>query len=471
MSNLSDLYISQSYYGVVNLVDSTKPFVSQSTAIIQFQDGIGESLGISVTDVKDFIIDNNLYVSGAISSSTIDGIGNVTQFSQSVDSRLDQLEVDSASQDSRLDNLELYTASQDLINQGYNTFTQSYYVEFSNYSASVSGAQYIQDQRLDSIESFTASLVSDFVTEVEYSASIAVVSGSLLETASFDNGTRNLTFTKGDSSTFSVNIPDATGSIIPPGTVSGSAQLTGSFVTLDTIQTISGRKVFSPSPDGSVGIAMSNATRLTFGSVGTNRISSPDSNRLDLETINSGPVGGSPNTINLISGVSGSVSGDGSIINIETRGLQVGQSVNVRTPDFKVFGDTTLSGSFDVIGTSTFDGTSTFSGSVNGEVINLSVVSSTASMDLDLGNFFKLSLPTGSNTNITATNLKPGMTITLEITQDSVSTGTATFDTNKFSFPRLNQPIITPQTSAKDVATFVSFDSNKLNGVLTNDLI
>ena len=136
MSNLSDLYISQSYYGVVNLVDSTKPFVSQSTTTIQFQDGIGESLGISVTDVKDFIIDNNLYVSGAISSSIIEGIGNVTQFSQSVDSRLDQLETDTGSQDQRLDNLELFTASQDLINQGYNTFTQSYYVDFSNYSSS-----------------------------------------------------------------------------------------------------------------------------------------------------------------------------------------------------------------------------------------------------------------------------------------------------------------------------------------------
>ena len=44
-------------------------------------------------------------------------------------------------------------------------------------------------------------------------------SSSLLVTASFDNGTRDLTFTKGDASTFAVNIPDASGSTLPPGGV------------------------------------------------------------------------------------------------------------------------------------------------------------------------------------------------------------------------------------------------------------
>ena len=47
------------------------------------------------------------------------------------------------------------------------------------------------------------------------------VTASSLITASFDNGTRNLTFTKGDASTFNVNIPD----------VSGSTINTGSFAT------------------------------------------------------------------------------------------------------------------------------------------------------------------------------------------------------------------------------------------------
>jgi hypothetical protein len=53
----------------------------------------------------------------------------------------------------------------------------------------------------------------------------SVSTGSLLTTASFDNNSRNLTFTKGDSTQFSVNIPDVSGSILPSGVVSGSSQI------------------------------------------------------------------------------------------------------------------------------------------------------------------------------------------------------------------------------------------------------
>jgi hypothetical protein len=58
-----------------------------------------------------------------------------------------------------------------------------------------------------------------------------LATGSLLTTASFDNGTRNLTFTKGDASTFNVNIPDASGSILPAGTISGSSQVDYPFIS------------------------------------------------------------------------------------------------------------------------------------------------------------------------------------------------------------------------------------------------
>jgi hypothetical protein len=64
------------------------------------------------------------------------------------------------------------------------------------------------------------------------SGSVAVDTGSLLTTASFDNGTRNLTFTKGDASTFAVNIPDVSGS-------TGNFATTGSN-SFNGNQTISG---------------------------------------------------------------------------------------------------------------------------------------------------------------------------------------------------------------------------------------
>ena len=55
------------------------------------------------------------------------------------------------------------------------------------------------------------------------------ITGSSVITASFDTNTRNLTFTKGNSTQFSVNIPDVSGSSLPAGVVSGSSQLTSSF--------------------------------------------------------------------------------------------------------------------------------------------------------------------------------------------------------------------------------------------------
>jgi hypothetical protein len=63
--------------------------------------------------------------------------------------------------------------------------------------------------------------------------------GSLLTTASFDNGTRNLTFTKGDASTFAVNIPDVSGSVLPSGVVSGSSQI----ILQDTTGNLSGSRI------------------------------------------------------------------------------------------------------------------------------------------------------------------------------------------------------------------------------------
>jgi len=67
---------------------------------------------------------------------------------------------------------------------------------------------------------FTKADASTFDVNIPGSS---VDTGSLLETASFDNGTRNMTFTKGDSSTFDVNIPDATvetGSLIKTASIS-----------------------------------------------------------------------------------------------------------------------------------------------------------------------------------------------------------------------------------------------------------
>ena len=102
MSDLSNLYISQSYKGLINLADSTEGITSQSN--YELQDGLGVGIGVSITG-------SSLLVENDISSSTLNGMGNVEMFSASVDLRLDDLEATASDHDGRVEQLEIYTAS------------------------------------------------------------------------------------------------------------------------------------------------------------------------------------------------------------------------------------------------------------------------------------------------------------------------------------------------------------------------
>ena len=99
------------------------------------------------------------------------------------------------------------------------------------------------------------------------------ITGSSLITASFSGNT--LTFTKGDSSTFGVVIPDVSGSTIPAGTVSGSSQITAlgfvsSSVTGSSLITgsVSGNVLTFTKGDGS-GFTLTVATGSGGGSTDT----------------------------------------------------------------------------------------------------------------------------------------------------------------------------------------------------------
>ena len=84
MSDLSNLYISQSYKGLVNFADSTQGFASQSD--FQLQDGLGNGIGISIeTGSYNVTLTSSLFVNSEISSSTLNGIGNVETYSASVE--------------------------------------------------------------------------------------------------------------------------------------------------------------------------------------------------------------------------------------------------------------------------------------------------------------------------------------------------------------------------------------------------
>ena len=127
-------------------------------------------------------------------------------------------------------------------------------------------------------------------------------------------------------------------------------------------------------------------------------------------------------------------------------------------------------GSYATTGSNTFVGNKTISGSASGVVIPLSIASNTASMDLALGNFFTLNLVSGSSTHLTASNIKPGQTINLLITQSTPASGSLTYSST-FKFPNGAAYVQTDIAGAKDILSFLTFDNSTIYSTPVNNLI
>ena len=117
-------------------------------------------------------------------------------------------------------------------------------------------------------------------------------------------------------------------------------------------------------------------------------------------------------------------------------------------------------GQFATTGSNTFIGGQTFSGSVTGEVKDITVASSTASIDCSAANFFTLAIPTAATTHLTATNIAPGKTINLRLTQPA-TTGSITYG-GMFAFVSESFYTASAASNAVDILTFITFDSSKL---------
>jgi len=107
-----------------------------------------------------------------------------------------------------------------------------------------------------------------------------------------------------------------------------------------------------------------------------------------------------------------------------------------------------------------YTGSAIISGSVAGAVQTLAIVSSTASLDLSQGNFFELTLESGSVTHLSPTNIQPGQTINLKISQPATS-GSLTYDST-FKFPGGIPYNVSATGSVVDILSMVSFDSSTL---------
>jgi hypothetical protein len=147
-------------------------------------------------------------------------------------------------------------------------------------------------------------------------------------------------------------------------------------------------------------------------------------------------------------------------------------SLSIETANLELFSSSQLllNPTLATTGSNVFTGSQTITGSVYGNVVSMSIASQTASMDLTVGNFFTLNLVSGSTTHLTATNIRPGQTVNLLLTQPSDGTGSVSYNST-FDFPAGNAYIATAFTSSKDILTFITFDSSIIYATSINNLV
>lgn len=143
----------------------------------------------------------------------------------------------------------------------------------------------------------------------------------------------------------------------------------------------------------------------------------------------------------------------------------VGIGTTVPNAKLDVNGNTIITGSLRVTqgitGSLSVNGSTTITGSLRGQVSVLSIASNTASLDLGGNNFFTLSLVDGANTHVSASNIQPGQTINLRVSQSSAGTGTVSFNS---AIEQASGSFYTGSmiANAEDIVTFISFNSSRL---------
>ena len=200
------------------------------------------------------------FYANALSASTLSGIGNITEYSTSVDSRLFNLETKSGSVDTLVANLNHFSASTtsslEKIYQttsSLNLATASLYTSASlmtasiaSLTSSVSALQLFSGNvniRFDNLQTYTTSVNSRFTTLGLYTSSvdmrlveIGVVTGSLISSASaVSSSVWNLYQVSASQSTQNSNLAIYTASVdtrlTEIGIVSGSLILSASAVS------------------------------------------------------------------------------------------------------------------------------------------------------------------------------------------------------------------------------------------------
>lgn len=425
MGSLNNLYISQSFQSLIHLGSDW----TASTNLTTLEDGLGNSIGISVNTDGDITalgditasnlyapiisasnghFSNGLFVSGTIKAYEL----NVTILSSSI----------------------VFTSGSNIIGDEANVDTQTLVGRvIVTGSLEVTGST-----KLGLVNSLNLATTASnvFVGKETITGSVDIKGGLTLD------GSSSFTELTGSLSQFSQSV---SARILA---AQGILILQSQSVNIGNAKTLD----FS---GADVSVSFLNETGSIF--VRTTQFATTGSNTF---------VGSNTFTQFLTASVSGAVFGLGDTVlysqSVDNR-LDIIESKYATTGSNNFVGNQTITGSLILSSSAAVElgvvGNSTFSGSVRGVVIPLSISSQTATVDFSLGNFFTLTLVSGSNTLINVTNVLPGETVSMLITQPSVGFGTTTFSSNVKNsqyFPY----VATPISSSQDVLTFVTYGTN-----------
>jgi len=305
-----------------------------------------------------------------------------------------------------------------------------------------------------------------------------------------------ITFTKGDATTFNITVNTGSGGattdISSLNAFTASQFVSNSFFATTGSNTFIGNQTFTGSLFVSGNINMINGADLV-----THHVRAQGSNGLELQTsagaiiVSMGGGGGTQaGFVGAVTANSVSASSFTGLGNLTTYSTSVDSrldslealtssiipltSLNAFTASQDTKNTTlgNLTGSFVTTGSNSFNGIQSISGSFNltgsafGNVVSMSVVSNTASMDFNLGNYFVLTASV-SPIRIEVSNLNGGNTSTLSLLATTGST--ITFSSN------VQQPSGSAYTASvsgsNDILSFVAFNSSKVNVVSTLKMI
>ena len=408
MGNLSNQYISQSFQSLLHLGSDT----TASATLTEIQDALGNGVGVFVNTTGNLKVNNHISAS-QVSASILNGLGSPFDFSSSVSTQLQALE----------------NITSSLINK-----TGSYATTGSN--------TFIGNQNITGDVDIVGTLTATKIVTLIESSSVIFSSGSnILGDSTSDTQTLNgLVRVSGST--------QITGSMGISANLSVRGEISASYISSSRIEGLGNTTVSD----------FSQSIQQQFNDVQTYE-NNNDTKWNDLE----------PVTSSLLISVNGNLNPfTASIAGTNAFTASINSYTSSNNTKWSTLGN--LTGSFATTGSNQFTGSQTITGSVYGNLTSLSILSQTASMNLANGNFFTLSLVSGSATRLEASNIRQGQTINLRITQPSVGFGTITFGSS-IEQPATNPYSATTSANAVDILTFISFDSSSLYTAAIKNLV